>query len=367
LTRRADWAVFSLVALAAGAPANEAVNPVEVPASAEISPLQQASGLGFRPGLDEPGRDALRREYRLAEAVSEQNASLNALFDRIHGTEATITRLIAQVEEERRSAVAIPAAAMDLPAENKPQAISQEERTGWLVALGASAVMAGLLYRRRRARASTWSQSTEMHQPDPIQIEVVVSQEQPVLQVAEPLAERTVVLPMPLIPHRGEAGSDAETTLDLAEILLHHGSKKGAMLALRDFLAENPSVSVRPWLKLLDVYRQAGMRPEFNEAGKQVHLHFNVRIPDWDEGVSGERLRAFFEEEEPDLAAVGLEHLPHIVGKIQESWGTPACLHYLRDLLADNRAGGRGGFPVSVVSEILVLQDILECRLSGET
>ena len=153
--------------------------------------------------------------------------------------------------------------------------------------------------------------------------------------------------------------------LDLAEVMLSYGRTTGAMQALKDYLHDHPTVSVRPWLKLLDLHRQTGMHEDFERTAETVHRYFNVQVPGWDDGVSGVPLRSFFDEEE-GIEILGLEQLAHLLAKIQATWPEASCLEYLRHLLVDNRGGGRMGFPVSVVAEILLLEDILNDRLAGQ-
>ncbi|MDP1633106.1 MAG: hypothetical protein Q8L69_00310, partial [Gallionellaceae bacterium] len=186
-------------------------------------------------------------------------------------------------------------------------------------------------------------------------------------QDANGLKRNTVPTPDE-VPHSPVDSVHAEMdhALDLAEVLLSYGRTTGAMQTLKDYLYNHPAVSVRPWLKLLDLHRQTGMREDFERAAETVHSHFNVKVPGWDEGVSGVPLRSFFEEEEGEgIDILGLEQLPHILAKIQATWPDVSCQEYLRHLLVDNRDGGRMGFPISVVAEILLLEDILNDRLAG--
>lgn len=356
MARRAGWAVLC-AALAAAAP---------MPALA----LQLDGRLDSVPRHDDVQRDLLRREYRLAQALSEQNLRLDELFQRILGTEAAIAAI--RAESARPDAVAAVAAVPLAPDPPAPEGDDAGRFAGWLIAFAAGAILLGLARRGRR-------------RPDPAAAPAVVpatlveSPETQIMEYAAPAAappaaamaaedpDRTVVLTAPPQPEPGSPESDVATLLDLVQVLLAHGSLKGAVIALRDFLAQQPSLSVRPWLKLLEVYREAGMRAEFDEAAKASHQHFNLRIPAWDEGLSGEPLQSFFEEPTEAATAVSVEQVPHVMDRLVAAWGTPEGLDYLRHLLADNRDGARSGFPATVVTDILLLQDILECRLAGTT
>ncbi len=124
-------------------------------------------------------------------------------------------------------------------------------------------------------------------------------------------------------------------------------------------LPQAPATSPRPAVETDESRWMLG-------AAETVHSHFNVKVPGWDEGVSGVPLRSFFEEENGAGCEIpGLEQLPHILAKIQATWPDASCQEYLRHLLVDNRDGERMGFPVSVVAEILLLEDVLNDRLAG--
>lgn len=180
----------------------------------------------------------------------------------------------------------------------------------------------------------------------------------------EGLKRLTVPSAEAMLPSVDPVREEMDHALDLAEVMLSYGRTTGAMQTLKDYLQGHATVSVRPWLKMLGLYRQTGMREDFEQAAGTVHRHFNVKVPGWDEGVSEVPLRSFFDEDE-GIEILGLEQLPHILAKIQATWPEISCGEYLRHLLVDNRDGGRMGFPVSVVAEILLLEDILEDRLSG--
>nr|MBP7640457.1 hypothetical protein [Thauera sp.] len=102
------------------------------------------------------------------------------------------------------------------------------------------------------------------------------------------------------------------------------------------------------WLKLLEVYRAAGLRDEFNAIAGELNKTFNVTTVNWQ---SYDALRA---------SKMSLEDLPHICETLQKTWRTTACQRYLQQLLRDNRNGTRAGFPFSVIDEILTLTAILE-------
>lgn len=136
-----------------------------------------------------------------------------------------------------------------------------------------------------------------------------------------------------------------ESALGLADELLSGGSTRGAPHVLADFAKSNPRQAVEPWLRLLDVYRDAGARDEYETIARGLHDHFNVRPPAWSPGDVADR-------------GVGIESYPHVIERIVAHWGTRACHEYLGRLLTDNRGGSRTGFGVEALSDILLLVDV---------
>lgn len=138
------------------------------------------------------------------------------------------------------------------------------------------------------------------------------------------------------------------SAVELADIMMSFGRVKGAAETLAEFIRGNPREAVTPWLKLLEVYRTAGLRDEFNAIAGELNKTFNVTTVNWQ---SYDALRA---------SKMSLEDLPHICETLQKTWRTTACQRYLQQLLRDNRNGTRAGFPFSVIDEILTLTAILE-------
>jgi len=138
-----------------------------------------------------------------------------------------------------------------------------------------------------------------------------------------------------------------ESALGLADELLTGGSTRGAAPILADFAKSNPRQAVEPWLRLLDVYRDAGARDEYETIARGLHDHFNVRPPDWSSGDVADR-------------GSGIESYPHVIERIVAQWGTGACHEYLGMLLTDNRGGSRTGFGINTLGDILLLVDVSE-------
>lgn len=364
-----------------------------VPSATGSEPAMRLTWQLSPPAATEEERDLLRREYRLTQSSGEFWAGFDNLNARIHDAADMVRGLRGLIEGAPvPGARPLLAGLETVPAEPAPIATAlpgasvalahpPREEGGMAWAL-AAAVLGGLtlfLYRQRRTQAR--------RQPLPIAPSPAAAPDVPAKnpaasalppqvappplpevppQVDEPgLKRHTVPAPEAAPPPSVDAArEEMDHALDLAEVMLSYGRTTGAMQALKDYLHDHPTVSVRPWLKLLELHRQTGLREGFERAAETVHRHFNVKVPGWDEGISGVPLRSFFDDEE-GLEILGLEQLPHILEKIQATWPDASCLEYLRYLLVDNRGGGRMGFPVSVVAEILLLEDILNDRLAG--
>ncbi len=105
--------------------------------------------------------------------------------------------------------------------------------------------------------------------------------------------------PVPAIPQPGGAPDsvlsinattlnehfEANPVMELADIMLSFGRVKGAAQALQEFIDHNPEEALQPWIRLMDVYRMAGMRSEFENVARNLNQHFNVEVQSWEEGA----------------------------------------------------------------------------------
>ena len=150
---------------------------------------------------------------------------------------------------------------------------------------------------------------------------------------------------------RLQSAEEHQSAVELADIMMSFGRLHGAAETLSEFIQSNPKQAVTPWLKLLEVYRAAGLRAEFDAMAKEFNKTFNVITVTWD---NYDDLR---------MNAVSVEHMPHIIAYIEQNWRTRECQVYLQRLLRDNRAGTRMGFPFSVIDDLLMLSAVLEEEL----
>lgn len=303
-----------------------------------------------------------QRERALRTAMDNHSAAQIVLAARIRQIEAAIanlrrgaTRLDPAAPHRVRAVVAADSAPAAPAAAVIANAATRKEPNTYdwpLMALALGAVATSVLVLRSRARRTgavpidaTEPVEVERLAPAPARIEPRIQTriEPPAIPAAPAPVQDVVVL------HGHE---DRRSALELADIMLAFGRVEGAAQTLADYIGSNPHEAVQPWLKLLEVYRGAGMRADFETLAAQLHHAFNVEIPSWDATSAS-------------TFAESIEGYPHLIDKITGSWGTQTCADFLDQLLRDNRTGMRSGFPLPVVEQIAFLADVLEARLAA--
>lgn len=152
---------------------------------------------------------------------------------------------------------------------------------------------------------------------------------------------------------------EANPVMELADIMLSFGRVKGAAQALQEYIDNNPQEALQPWIRLMEVYRLAGMRDEFESVARNLNQHFNVEVQSWEASASSGE--AVSPDGRPSAASpVTLEDMPRIMEIVCRLWQTGDVVGYLYQLLRDNRGGKRAGFALSVVEEILFLIELKE-------
>jgi hypothetical protein len=186
---------------------------------------------------------------------------------------------------------------------------------------------------------------------------------EPTLGAAPAVALQPTVLPAPapLTAHTGPEIAGAAPALELAEIMLSFGRVTGAARTLEEYLAALPQESLRPWIRLLQIYERNGMRKEFEALTLKLNRNFNVEVIRWSGEEPSEELELLPVEGVPGKA-VTLEAIPRIRDQIISLWGRPECSDYLEKLLRDNRDGQRSGFTLPIVEEMLFLIDLSGAR-----
>jgi hypothetical protein len=130
--------------------------------------------------------------------------------------------------------------------------------------------------------------------------------------------------------------------------MLTFGRHQAAAETLARHIEESAPSNPRPWLMLLDLYRRANLRGEYTRLQPAISQRFNLAAPAWEDLHS------------PAGELKSLEDYPHALQRVTANWGTDSCMDYLDRLIHDTRDGLRGGFPLEVIEEIVLLQLLLE-------
>ncbi len=322
-------------------------------------------------GTTDAQRDALRQEKQLLATVEDQVVLQLSLAERIRQLEETLAGLHTQLNEidqkiqmasrapHPQATTGLPAAAVAPAPGATPATRPAEVRDRfafryWLpFVLLATAVLGVLLLLRARSRRSQpqpTDAAGELPRPRPMAVDIPLAVDAP---LPPPRPQRRSDFQAPVRPDEHAIDvSEHESALELAEIMLSFGRVQGAAQTLADYIESNPKQAVRPWLKLLDVYRNAGMKAEFDTLARRLNQTFNVEVMPWETDAS----RRFAE---------ALEGYPHIVASLIRAWNSPDALPYLNRLIRDNRDGRRAGFPVPALHEIMLLAAMKEQQESG--
>ena len=168
---------------------------------------------------------------------------------------------------------------------------------------------------------------------------------------------------------------EANPVMELADIMLSFGRVKGAAQALQEYVDNNPQEALQPWMRLMDVYRLAGMQEEFAKVAADLNKYFNVEVQSWEMVGDGAMVDLVLDSGDgssdyPSAGSKvrGLEDMPRIITSIVRMWDSDDVVGYMYELLRDNRGGQRQGFSAFVASEILFLIELKETanRMSRE-
>lgn len=370
--------------------------------------LRMATSIGPRKELNEEQRSRLRTEMQLIATLDEKIATQIELSERLRQLEVMQERLkqdAARLEGELQTARALQSmppdaadAAMTIRAtppltSTAPQASSSGSAeapghkapapwyaSGTFIAAGlltlASGIATALWFRRGRSSSPLEGDTISAPRQADVAGDMDVAE-----HLIAPLSEADIwpdeeghapkvsartasamegalgqftasgLGPVSLLQIIDDDVEEHDSAIELAEIMMSFGRVHGAAQTLADFIRSNPKQAVKPWLKLLEVYRAANMRTEFDALTVQLNKTFNVRTVEWD---------AFeLARQTPE----SLESMPHILARLNEVWGKRECQAYLHGLLRDNRQGTRQGFPLAIVDEILTLLGVLESQI----
>lgn len=364
----------------------------------------------------EAKRDILRLEYRMLVALNEQATTQMATAEKLRNMEDTLGELqqraadfAGRVEKDAAAATPItpkPDVSLQSPVAPVVQpkvvkAVAPEENSGlseWSIyglLAGALLGLGGWLgwrnYRERQQRQvddefpilapeiavdpqreiehddqavdiHLGQTSSDLVYPAPIDLELdggdAHGMDVPVLSAKKDSLTRDSVMSMTATTV--DEHFEANPVMELAEIMLSFGRVKGAAQALQEYIDNNPQEALQPWIRLMEVYRLAGMRNEFEMVAHNLNQHFNVEVQHWDDAQA--EAAALVAENSAPLAPrpETLEDMPRIVKMICDIWPTGDVVGYLYQLLRDNRGGKRTGFSLPVVEEILFLIELKE-------
>lgn len=203
----------------------------------------------------------------------------------------------------------------------------------------AAAAPIGLPRETRAARAAAATPATPPTSPPAVPSPAAIPVVAPALSIAPEIAGSAPIL-------------------ELAEVMLSFGRVSNATKTLEEYLAAQPQESLRPWIRLLQIYQRNGMRDEFEALTLRLNRTFNVEVIRWDADEARKQLH-LVAPDAPREKASTLEDLPHIRDQLIALWGKPECSGYLEKLLRDHRDGQRSGFTLPVVEEILFLIDLM--------
>lgn len=155
---------------------------------------------------------------------------------------------------------------------------------------------------------------------------------------------QTTVMKPPEMFDLAVPGPGHDPAIELAEVMESMGLAHGAAHTLVEHIRSNPAESMQHWLKLLDLRHRAGLHEQLADSVKELKSMFNVAL----------------DEDGATPGSSSLVDYQHLARELTLVWGKPECGAFLRNLIADTRAGTRAGFPRAVVEEILLLRAMLD-------
>lgn len=392
------------------APATTAAPSPSIATPTDRLILQDTGKPGQPSGVD----PELQREEQLVSAIDQSINKELELLERIRRLEEIEQALRRQLQEDPPPAPARPAmsgaqapapkasSASDIPEGRPiPPAAADPGDAGWMFMLGLLAILVAVLVLHERRRSRTFRRGTSKRADAPAaraddQAAAATNEPPPARESrfgtagTTPAPTPSAAVPMPAAAASGTGSRQAmdgesilsmgretpasysmvdedqtvaplivnedvvmehESALELADIMVSFGRVHGAAETLADFIRANPRQSVMPWIRLMEVYRLANMKPEFDALARQLNKTFNVATVNWDNF------------EDALTRSEGVEILPHVMRRLTDTWATRECQIYVDGLLRDNRDGTRQGLPLAVLDDILMLNAVLEEQL----
>ena len=388
-----------------------AMEPAAKPHRAtSASALEPRERVGF-PKVPAPVAPKVPLEAGKAPIQAGSAEDDKAAAEKIRSMEATVSELqkragdLTQKIEDASSAMPTasqpsvtppqPVAPVVQPPSAKPApAGSDSSGSGWSLyaaLIGGLLVVAGLLgwrrYQEHRQEAGADGRNPEVDPPRfgeraerggvDLQVDPVAMAMPPKLD-ASVLTAQPAATPGPLSLQSSTHDSmlsisaatvdehfEANPVMELAEIMLSFGRVKGAAQALQEYIDASPQEALKPWIRLMDIYRSAGMRHEFEKVARELNKNFNVEVQKWDaepakQGEVDVVLDTGSERHSDPVGLEGIESMPAIMEQVLIRWNSGDVVAYLDQLLRDNRGGTRLGFALPVVEDILFLIELKE-------
>ena len=387
------------------------IEPAPIPHGSTPVPAQRESIRQVRPLSPAPAAptQATRRESGAAEAaklpvVAEQQEANPVAAEKIRSMEATVGELqqrAGDLTQRIELAAAMPVLAQPV-AGNMAPAPATDPVAGTQVANAASSAgnwnlygaLLGVLsvfavwlgwraYQERRRGLRDFAVDPPRHDEReerggldlPVApIAMAMPPPAPVIHPSAPAPRHDSI--MSVATATVDEHCEANPVMELAEIMLAFGRVKGAAQALQEYIDANPQEALKPWIRLMDVYRMAGMRHEFEKVARELNRNFNVEVQEWGQlaETSGQVAVDVVLDTEAagsrdDAPVDGIEDMPAIAGQVVARWPAGDVIGYLNQLLRDNRGGTRLGFSLPVVSDILFLIELKEIsnKIESET
>jgi predicted negative regulator of RcsB-dependent stress response len=364
-----------------------------------------------RASVNEAQREILRLEFRTLLALHEQATTQLAAAEKLRSLEASLTELKRQADILTQSAVP-PTVAKPLPP-TKPVVVEPEESfvSEWglyLLLIALLLAVGGFLgwrnYRERQLRAL--DDDIALSSPDfpvdpkrseereelggvdldvdpaimgaPMKLDFPLDEDIDAEKApkATAVAQKNDSL-MSISATTVDEHFEANPVLELADIMLSFGRVKGAAQALQEYIDQNPQEALQPWIRLMEVYRLAGLREEFEKVAHNLNQNFNVEIQQWDPVESksnwhnidmllDDSIEQVTQVQPEQTKVESMEDLVWIVDRVTELWADGDVIGYLQRLLRDNREGKRAGFALQVVADMLFLVELKEIVLKSD-
>jgi len=335
---------------------------------------------------------SLRFVAQIPGAARSPASSASSAADRIAGLERTVDGLRGEARANR-----------ELAAQLRDRLARAEEAGRWTLPLlagvlcltGLAAWLAWRLNSAQRLRQLVWPGSPSRPQGLPADPPVSKPQTSPIPFVASgpPDAARPRSAPgragvsnlappgmedtQPLLPKsahdlamartqvlppRGEAaeGIHREVTIEelidldqQAEFFVVLGQDDAAVDLLVEHLRQTGGSSPLPYLKLLEIYRRRGVRPDYERVRARFNQRFSAFAPDWDTDMQAGRT---------------LDSYPGVMPRLQQAWSRPLDAMAELDALLFRRTHGEL-FELPAYREALLLysmaRDLLDRDMAG--